>query len=73
MRARCAEGGKVRKVSKVSKVRNLGEPFAHLDFGMFSAWETGKVRKCWEMCVRALRGVLDVLLDGDWVWVVVSW
>jgi len=41
-------GGKVRKGGKV---RNLGDTFAHLDFGMFSAWEMGKVRKCWEMCV----------------------
>jgi len=41
-------GGKVRKGGKV---RNLGETFAHLDFGVFSAWELGKVRKCGEMCV----------------------
>ena len=38
------------------KVRNFGEPFAHLDFGVFSAWETGKVRKCSEMCVYTRWG-----------------
>jgi len=40
-----------RKVRNGGKVRNFGETFAHLDFGVFSAWEMGKVRKCWEMCV----------------------
>jgi len=41
-------GGKVRTGGKV---RNLGDTFAHLVFGVFCAWEMGKVRKWLGMCV----------------------
>ncbi len=44
-------GGASGKVRRWGKVRKLVETFEHLDFGVFSAWETGKVLKCWEMCV----------------------
>jgi len=53
-------GGKVRKGGKVP---NLVETFAHLDFGVFSAWETGKVLKWLGMCVYPFCRVLGVLLD----------
>ena len=49
--AQVGQGAQAGKVRRRGKVPNLVETFAHLDFGVFSAWEMGKVLKWLGMCV----------------------
>jgi len=61
--AQVGQGAQAGKVRRRGKVPNLVETFAHLDFGVFSAWEMGKVLKWLGMCVYPFAELLHVLLD----------